>query len=229
VTTDSAGDDISPEAFAMKRLVPSVLVLAVALSGAAAAFARDPRDEQERLRPADMRLAKRATLTRADLGRGWKRQPTSSGESDARCPGEPDFSAFTITGKAESSFAHPRGGYVGSMVEVYATKAQAIGDFRLGTGRAFTKCLAHLFDGEFGAGKTKTLSLRRLSGPRIGERSVTYLLAGTLTVRRTTVRVYWDIRVFQRGRSIGATMFFGLRQRIGDQAVLARRMASRMR
>jgi hypothetical protein len=202
------------------------------LGGASAASARDPRDEKERFRPADMRLAARATLTRSDLARGWKRQPDTSGDSESRCPGQPNFSAFTITGKAESHFAHARGGYVASTVEVFATKAQAIGDFRLGARPAFASCLAHAFEGDFAAGaggRTRTISSRMVSAPRVGEESAVYRLVGTLTVRRTSVRVYFDVHAFRRGRSIAVAMFMQLGSRVADQTTLARRVASRMR
>jgi hypothetical protein len=204
----------------------------ILLAGASAASARDPRDEKERLRPADMRLAARATLTRADLAGGWKRQPDTPDDNESRCPGQPDFSAFTITGKAESQFAHPRGGYIASIVEVYATKAQAIGDFRLGARPAFARCLAHAFEGDFAngaGGRTRTISSRMVPAPRVGEQSAVYRLVGTLTVRRTTVRVYFDVHAFRRGRSIAVAMFMQLGSRVADQTMLARRVASRMR
>ena len=48
-----------------------VLVAAVFAFGTAAALAAtDPREEQERLRPADMALARRTTLKATDLASG---------------------------------------------------------------------------------------------------------------------------------------------------------------
>jgi hypothetical protein len=81
-------------------VAPAVLVLGTA----AALAASDPHKERERLRPADMALARRATIKAADLVSGWKRMPVGS-DDDSKCPGfDPDFSAFTITGKASSLF-----------------------------------------------------------------------------------------------------------------------------
>src|SRR5918999_1762928 len=68
----------------VKRLAASALAVTILLAGASAASARDPRDEKERLRPADMRLAARATLTRADLAGGWKRQPDTPDDNESR-------------------------------------------------------------------------------------------------------------------------------------------------
>jgi hypothetical protein len=97
-----------------------VLVAALFAFGTGAALAvTDPHDEQERLRPADMALARRTTLKATDLASGWKRMPAPSDDDDSKCPGfDPDFSAFTITGKAQSIFARQGGGVVVSVVEV---------------------------------------------------------------------------------------------------------------
>jgi len=210
-----------------------VLVAAVFAFGTAAALAAtDPRDEQERLRPADMALARRTTLKATDLASGWKRMTAPSEDGDSKCPGfDPDLSAFTITGKAQSVFAR-QGGVVFSVVEVYPTRAQASGDFRTGTKPAFAKCLRHAFETDFarGAGGTaKTMSSRMVPAPRIGERSVLYRLAGTLTVRGQTIRIYMDVLAFQRGRSITALFSTGFGGPIRGQTALARLIAARMR
>jgi hypothetical protein len=210
-----------------------VLVAAVfALGTAAALAATDPHDEQERLRPADMALARRTTLKATDLASGWKRMPAPSEDDDSKCAGfDPDFSAFTITGKARSLFAR-QGGAVISLVEVYATRAQAIGDFRTGAKPAVAKCIRHAFETDVarGAGGTaRTMSSRMVTAPRIGERSVLYRLVGTLTVRGQTVRVYMDVLAFQRGRSITALFSSGFGGPIRGQTAVGRLIAARMR
>jgi hypothetical protein len=210
-----------------------VLVAALFAFGTGAALAvTDPHDEQERLRPADMALARRTTLKATDLASGWKRMPAPSDDDDSKCPGfDPDFSAFTITGKAQSVFAR-QGGVVVSVVEIYPTRAQAIGDFRTGTKPAFVKCLRYAFETDFarGAGGTaKTMSSRMVSAPRVGERSVLYRLVGTLTVQGQTIRIYMDVLAFQRGRSITALFSTGFGGPIRGQTALARLIAARMR
>jgi hypothetical protein len=214
---------------------PSGLVVAAAvfvLGTAAALAASDPHKERERLRPADMALARRATIKAADLVSGWKRMPVGSG-NDSTCPEfDPDFSAFTITGKASSLFAELSGGAVLSAVEVYKTRAQAIGDFRTGAKPAFAKCIRHAFETVVarGAGETaKTISSRMVPAPRVGERSALYRLVGTLTLQGQTIRVYMDVLAFQRGRSITALEPSGFGGRIRGQTALARVIAARMR
>src|SRR5438552_1184584 len=119
---------------------PSGLVLAAAvfvLGTAGALAATDPHHERERLRPADMTLARKATIKATDLASGWQRR-TVGRDDGSKCPGfDPDFSAFTITGKASSLYARLSVGAVLSTVEVYKTRAQAIGDFRTGAKPAF--------------------------------------------------------------------------------------------
>jgi len=214
---------------------PSGLVVAaavVALGTAAAVAATDPHSEREQLRPADMTLARRTTIKSTDLLSGWKRMPVGSGD-DSKCPGfDPDFSAFTITGKASSLFVELGGGAVLSAVEVYKTRAQSVGDFRTGAKPALAKCIRHTFETDVarGAGGTaKTISSRMVPAPRVGERSALYRLVGTLTVQGRTIRVYMDVLAFQRGRSITVLLSSGFGGRLRGQTALARVIASRMR
>jgi hypothetical protein len=204
-----------------------------ALGSAAALATTDPHAEKERLRSADMALARRTTVKAADLASGWKRMPVGSADEDSKCPGfDPDFSAFTITGKASSLFARLGGGAVLSAVEVYETRPQAVGDFRTGAKPALAKCLRHLFETDFarGAGGTaRTRSSRMVTAPRVGERSALYRLVGTLRLQRRTLRVYMDLLAFQRGRSISTLFSTGFGGPIRGQALLARVIAARMR
>lgn len=213
----------------------SALILAAAvfaLCSAAALAATDPHNEREQLRPADMTLARSATIKATDLVSGWKRMPVGSND-DSKCPVfDPDFSAFTITGKASSLFVQLGGGAVLSAVEVYKTRSQAIGDFRAGAKPAFAKCLRYAFERDVarGAGGTaKTKWSRMVPAPRVGERSALYRLVGTLSVRGQTIRVYMDVLAFQRGRSITALISSGFGGRLSGQTTLARVIAARMR
>jgi hypothetical protein len=210
-----------------------VLIAAVFALGSAAALATtDPHEEQVRLRPADMALARRATIKGSDLLSGWKRTPVGS-DDDSKCPEfDPDLSAFTITGKASSLFVQVGAGAVLSAVEVYKTRTQAIGDFRTGAKPALAKCLRHAFEVDFAraaGGTAKTISSRMVPAPRVGERSASYRLVGTLSVKGQRVRVYMDVLAFQRGRSITALFSTGFGGRISGQTVLARVIAARMR
>ncbi len=126
----------------MRRLLLVVISL-LALVLVASAAARDPRLEQLRLTPADTQAARASILTRADLRSGW--HPTKSSDDDTYpdCAAfSPNFSKFVITGKAGSKFNHSGGATLESSAEVYASHAQAVGDFLLGRPQ-FATCLRH--------------------------------------------------------------------------------------
>jgi hypothetical protein len=222
----------------VKRLVSSAGLLAAALAvvaSAVAASAPDTRAEKERLNAADTALAKRANLKLDDLDPAWDRTavPADDG-STFTCPGfDPDFSAYTITGKAESAFVRGNGGSMLSAVEVYATRAQAVGDFRTGAKPALARCLRHAAEQGFrqGGGRAgaHVISSAVVAAPRVGERRLALRLVARVSSGGRSLPIVLDVLVFQRGRSVAALMFTGLVQRVGGQAGLARLVASRMR
>jgi hypothetical protein len=208
---------------------------ALAVLAATALAATDPRAEKERLNPTDTALAKRANLKAADLDPAWRRiaVPDSDAESFT-CPGfDPDFSAFTITGRAESAFDRGAGGSILSVVEVFATERQAIGDFRAGTRPALARCLRDAAEQGFKAGgpgvTAVVISSKVVAAPRVGERRFAVRLVARVTVGGRSLPLVMDVAVFQRGRSIAALMFTGLAERVSGQAPLVRLVASRMR
>jgi hypothetical protein len=214
------------------RLAAALLALLVLVPAGLAGT--DPRAEQERLTPADMALARKATLQPGDLAAGWRRISPGSGESKVpSCPGyAPDFSKFTITGKSQSAFAHPSRGSILSNVEVYRSNAQAAGDFQLGTRPPVARCLKVLLDEVFSAGQgftARVVSSKQLTAPRIGERAAAYRLVAEVTASGTQLELYIDVLVFQRGRSIGGLFFTGAFEPVKGQAALARAVAARLR
>lgn len=216
----------------LRRLVVLV-TLAALLVGAGTASARDPRLEQQRLTPADMRLARTAVLKRADLAAGWRSLtiPSSEGER-LSCPGfDPDFSAFTITGRAVSGFAHPDGASLTTAVEVYRSRADAAGDFRVGTQPGVVRCLRSLLADSFGGGAVplRVKSARRVAAPRLGERTAAYRVVAVLTANGRSVPLYLDVLVFGRGRSLASLLAVSAYNPLRDRVVLARTMAARMR
>jgi hypothetical protein len=211
------------------------LIAAVVAVGSPAA-GRDPRAEKERLNPRDIALARSGVVKRSDLGSGWRRTPSESGSDEpTRCPGwNPDFSAFTITGRAKSKFEHTQAGaLIASAVEVYATRRQAVGDFRTGAKPEFARCLKSLLNRAFRQGgggfDAKVVSARMVRGAQIGERSATYRVVARLRAGGTSAPAYFDVHVFQRGRSIAGLFFTGVGVRVPGQVALARTVASRVR
>jgi hypothetical protein len=217
----------------LRRLAFLVVAAAVLVAGVGTAAARDPRLEQQRLTPADMRLAKRAVLQRGDLAAGWRSLHVGQTEGERlQCDGfDPDFSRFVLTGRAITAFAHPDGASLTAAVEVYRTRADAAGDFRVGTQPGVVRCLRGMLEGAFGNGAVplRVRSAQRVPAPRLGERTAAYRVVAALTTNGRTVPIYLDVLVFGRGRSLASLLAVGAYNPLGDRLVLARTMVARMR
>lgn len=218
----------------MKRLVTSLLVLAVALAAVATAGAADPREERRQLTAADNTQARRGVVVRSWLGPGWtKTAPSADTDDDFTCPGyNPDFSRFTITGEAESAFKHPSGASLASGVSVFPTRTQALGDFRLGAKPQLAGCLRTFLVNMFksdDSGATYSVTARVVPAARVGERSIAFRVVVQVKVAgRPAIPLYGDFHVFQKGRSQGFLFFMGIMKPVTGQVPLARAMAARM-
>jgi hypothetical protein len=216
----------------VRRSLVLVFVVLTALSLAAVAFARDPRDEQLRPRPADTRSAKSALIRIGDLNTGWRQDKTPRNDSTT-CPGfNPDFSRFVITGKADRAFKHPAGAWLVSGTEIYESRAHAIGDFRMGARPALARCLRQMLERDV-AKKDPTvdvrvLTSRMLPAPQLGERAARIQLVARFTGPAASVTMYTDVFAFQQHRTIGFLMTVSVSQPIRDGATLARVMLTRM-
>jgi hypothetical protein len=201
---------------------------------AAPAAAGGPRDEKQRLTKADMAKARHALLRGADLPAGWRRGPTpSSGSGNERCAGyNPDFSPFTITGKAGSSFANTfAGAQVTSQVQVFPTTAQARGDFLRGAKPGFLKCLARDLrrtlraQGVTGAGVAMH-PMTPVAG--VGERAMQFRVSVRVAVTGRSLDFVTDFVLLQAGRGIAFVGVAALGKPPLDEVSLARRVASRL-
>ena len=221
----------------MKRAVLLSLACAlVATATATAGAARDPRLERLALQPRDVALAKRAVVQRADLPAGWRQLgATPSTQEAPDCPGyRPDFSRFTVTGQAETTFASADATRsIASRTEVYASRSQARGDFALSTGPAVPRCLGVLLKRELAQGAdgiaVDVLTARRVAAPRLGERSAAYRIVVQVGSAARTIRMYVDVAVVLRGRSIGAVFFTGAFRPVPGRAAVLARVAARLR
>jgi hypothetical protein len=205
-------------------------VLACGLLVTSAAQAGKPRLEQKRLRPADMALAKRTTLRASDLSPAWTRQQATKPSNELpTCPGvDMDFSAFTITGTARSSF-ELRGASVDSQVEVFKSRSDAAGDFRKGTSAPALRCLGRWLQDESAKAQpgVRIVSSRLLSCPRVGDRAVLYRVVMDVPTDAGRVRVFVDLIGFQRGRTVVTLGFSNVSAPLRGQLVLARKVAAR--
>jgi hypothetical protein len=215
----------------VKRLVPLTLALLALPSVALAAAAS--HDEPERLNRADMTLAKRATIHKGDLAPGWRLIP-SAPETGDRCPSfDPDLSAFVITGKASTTFAHSTGAQIVSDVAVFRTVRHAADDFKASAKPGLLGCLrSAVLQGLRAAHMRAKITLSRMSAtPRVGAQSVSYRVVAMVYPANGVPRfsMYADVLAFRQGRSQAALLFMAPHAPIRGQAVLARMVARRLR
>jgi len=208
--------------------VAAALVLGLALVTAASA---GPRDEKEHLTKADMALARHGLLRRSDLAGGWNAVRVPLDSTGPRCRSyNPDFSRFTITGKAASGFTRVAGTAIASGVEVYPNARQASGDFQTGARPAFLTCFSSKLLRQFEKSgvAASVASKRASSSPRLGMRSMTWHIVFKLNVQGRSVPYYVDLFSFQVNRALGSVSFQSLGARIPHQAALARLVATRL-
>jgi hypothetical protein len=214
----------------MRRLVLIPLLLGSLLL-VATAGARDPRLEQVKLNAADTALAKRIALKPRDVGATWRSSTVPESEQ-LQCPGfNPNLSRFTITGKATRAYTQPTGASIVSAVEVYESRADAVGDFRAAATPAVARCLKIALEREFGAGAVpvRVRSAKVVPAPRVGDRRIAYRVIASLTAGGASLNVYFDVVVVQKGRSIVALFFTSPIRPLARQSRLATTVASRMR
>jgi hypothetical protein len=208
-----------------------------AVLGTSAAAAADPRAEKVRLRPADVALAKRAVLRSADVGPDWDRVAApKQNDSQFACGSfRPDFSPFTITGQASASFRSdsPLGpAQIDSTVAVFQTSGQAAGDFRRGAKPALATCLADQVRRAFRrypkGVRGRLLSSKMVTAPELGDLSAAYAISAELSGNGVSMRVFVDVNVVQRGRSIAALVFTALGSRLPSRQYFATSVSDRL-
>src|SRR5437899_3434608 len=108
-------------------------------------LARDPHAEKRQHTSAGMALARRVLLRQDDVGPDWTRVAVPKTNSTLDCPGfNPDFSRFTITGESKVLYTYRSLDQILSTSEVYPSRAEAVGDFRLGAQPGLAGCLRHV-------------------------------------------------------------------------------------
>jgi hypothetical protein len=212
------------------RLVSLVvaLVLGLVLVTTAAAGSRE---EKQRLTKADMARARHALVRQSDLVSGWTSMHVPADSNGPRCRGyNPDFSRFTITGKAASGFTRGAGNAVASAIELYPSAAQASGDFAVGVRPSFLSCFSSKLAQQFKNGGLDVVvaSKRTSRSPHIGVRAVSWHLVFKVGLQGRTVPYYVDLYSFQVNRALGSVSFQSLTKPIPRQTALARLVASRL-
>jgi hypothetical protein len=215
----------------VRRLV-LISLLVGGLVATAVALAGPPRLERKRLTAADTALAKRVAMRASDLPRAWTRQPTPARPQQLpRCPGaDLDFSGFTITGTAASSFRRGTS-TVESFVEVFKSRRDAAGDYRKSTQPKLLACLGpELRRQAARSGLDVRLVSARFAGQRaVGDRAFEYRIVTSIaTGTGSSVRVHVDVIGFQRGRTLVGTYFSGTSP-VPGRLTVVRSIAARAR
>jgi hypothetical protein len=184
------------------RLVIALLTAAV-LANTAVAAAGHP--EKRAITPADQAWAKRINLSSRDVPTDFVQGPLEpSGTSTLTCASfAPDLSSFTITGRASShSFSRSDGTSLFSAAEVFRTSADERGDWQRSARREALPCLAHMLENLSRNGvQLKVTSSALRPAPRLGERSISFRIAATISANGSAVKTWFDIDAVARGRA----------------------------
>jgi hypothetical protein len=215
----------------VRALSVAPAVAAVLLVAGTAAGARDPRLERLALRPADMSFARSALIRSADLGTGWTlRKAQVDDGSPPDCKGQ-DYSAFTITGQAQTQFDQA-GRTVLSRVELYRSHKQALGDFAVDDRPGTAACEGSAIRRDVARSArdvtVKLLSAKRLEDPRVGQRSVALRIVLGISNTQTTIKLYVDLVGFVRDRAIASVLVVAPGRPLEGAAKLAQTIASRL-
>jgi hypothetical protein len=185
----------------MRRLLLLAAVATALATGAdAASGASDPNAPRQRHTAADTRLANKLALRRNDLAAGWKAaKPVKDGPP---CKGAPDESDLVQTAKVDPSFIWRDGlTTVGSEVDVFRSKREALKDWRLSTFALMKTCM--LQSARFGLGKGVRVSIAgggALTPPRGAERALHYRLVFSVRSKARTLSLVTDVVAVGRGR-----------------------------
>jgi hypothetical protein len=205
----------------VQRFLAALVIAALVVTGSALA---GPGDPKKRITPADQARAKAMLLRPADMP-GFTASPSGPEPSTPYCKAL-DESDLTLTGDGESPDFAAGTVLVSSLSHVYATRAQSDASWRRGTSAAGEKCAREVLRRELAQGGAQLVSYRRVTLPRLAERSVSYraVLAGN------GVRAFVEVVYMKHGRAQAAVVL-GSALIPFDRAAelrLARLVASRM-
>ncbi|MDQ3669856.1 MAG: hypothetical protein M3377_06205 [Actinomycetota bacterium] len=212
----------------MRRLLAFASLLAfLAVSASALATHQDP---QKQLTKADNARARAMLLKRTDLSAGFRPQLSGGAEPHVACATSVSESDLTVTGDAEGQQLALGVVFVSSAARIYKSVADASASWRRSTSAAGTKCATELLRREFAKQGVGLVSLRKVSFPRVSERSVAYRVELSAMTSQGTAPVYVDIVALLRSRA-QATVVVGsalVPPQRAEELRLARIVAGRM-
>ena len=219
----------------MRRRLALLLLTCLAAPAPALALAAGG-DPKERLTAADQTRARTLVLAQGDFGPGWKRTRSPQQEDESlRCPGfEPDLSDLTVTGEAESEFAHSGGGFVGSFSSLMRSPQEAAASWARTVKPGLVRCLASFFrQGVAQEGATARIVRQgAVAFPRVAPRTAAFRIVARigLPVTEETVPFVVDLVVLGRGRADVGLMAIapGKGTPAADLRALARTLATKL-
>jgi hypothetical protein len=211
---------------------PLLAAAAAALALVSAASAAGPI---VRKNAADDAVARRAVVTRADLGgTGWKGKVTAVAKPDPlSCPGfSPPQGDLVVTGAAASEW-QKQATDVSSEVDVLETAAMVRRDWSRTIRPPLVKCLAKLFTGSGGGTTTAAVSARTLAFENVAPMTAAYRVVVTVKDSGRTARVVSDLILLAKGRSEATLTFVapeaGKAAMVAAERRIARIVAGRLR
>jgi hypothetical protein len=183
----------------VKRLAAALLVLTLVLAGVSLGARGDPK---KKITAADQARARAMLIRKADVGPAFASSPASSGNDDFYCAAL-DESDLTLTGELESPTFTSTVEFVTSQAYVYRTRADSDASWRRGTSPAGQKCLRDGLRREVQGTSVRLVSFRKLSFPRLAQRSVLYRAVAD----QQGVRIYLDLVALQHSRAQVAIVY----------------------
>jgi hypothetical protein len=175
-----------------------------------------PGDPQRKPTKADTARARAVSLRLADLGAGWKSEPSSKkDESSPRCSTyNPDQSDLVETGKYDSpDFSRADGTFVSSSTGVFRTAAMARTGYARVAVPQLPHCFAEIFKKGIKAPSSATIfSAGPLAFSHFGDRSNAYRVRSSVKTPSGRVSATIDLVLFNRGRTDVALIFLGIGQ-----------------
>ena len=228
--SDTRRDVRGHAAYHQDMLARVLILLVVAGVAVPAASARDPRLERLRLNSTDTALAHRIAVRATDLGAGWRAATATPEQVVPSCPGyRPDFSQFTLTGRALTSFGNQAKQWtVAANMEVYASRGDARGEWRLSVSSAAVRCFAELIRQIAGVQGISVASARITPTPHLAEASAAFEIVLDAAQQSGTTKLYVDGIFVRQGRAIAALYATAANSPVPGLTRLARRVAARM-
>ena len=214
----------------LRRLLALAVAALLAFLVASGSVSASHQDPQKRLTRADNARARAMLVTRADLPPGFLAQRGGSEDPHVDCDPSVSESDLTLTGEADGTQFALGPVLVSSAAQIYRSRADADSSWRRATSAAGLRCATTLLRQEFAKQRIRLVSLRRVTFPRVAQRTAAYRIRLSARTPQGTVELFVDLIALMHDRA-HATVIVGTPlappQR-ADELRFARLVAGRM-